>query len=192
MLGAMQPFSFPAFSSSDTEFNSALNVVIAYEDLDTGKRAMKTYEFMVQQLGDQCIFANQMWKFDVLAVPKLKEMAAKDAAAAEIIIISAHEGRELPPAVKAWIETWVGYKTQATALVALLGDEAGDNPVRTYLAEVARRAKIEFFCQPGIWPDASERQPAATHAQPRNEQTFAFLANATQEVPAFLHWGINE
>jgi hypothetical protein len=188
----MQTLSLPAFGPSDVEVNPALNVVIAYEDLETGKRAMKTYEYMVQQLGDQCLFANQMWKFDVLAVPKLKEIAAKDAAAAEIIIISAHEGRELSSEVKAWIEIWLGYKTQATALVGLLGDEVQGNPVRTYLAEVARRAKIEFFCQPGIWPDAAERQQTPTHSQSRGEKTFAFLANATQEVPVFVHWGINE
>ena len=68
MLDPMQSLSFPSFGSSDRDLNSALNVVIAYEDLETGKRAMKTYEYMVQQLGEQCLFANQMWKFDVLAV----------------------------------------------------------------------------------------------------------------------------
>ena len=112
MLDAMQSLSFPTFGSSDRDINSALNVVIAYEDLETGKRAMKTYEYMVQQLGDQCLFANQMWKFDVLAVPKLKEFAAKDAAAAEIIIIAAHEGRELPAEVKSWIEMWLGLQNR--------------------------------------------------------------------------------
>src|SRR3954467_9795368 len=110
MLASMQSLSLPAFGSSDREANPVLNVVIAYEDLETGKRAMKTYEYMVQQLGDQCLFANQMWKFDVLAVPKLKEIAAKDAAAAEIIIVSAHEGNELPAQVKGWIELWSSYK----------------------------------------------------------------------------------
>src|SRR6266542_491555 len=134
----MQSLSFPTFGSSDRDTNPALNVVIAYEDLETGKRAMKTYEYMVQQLGDQCLFANQMWKFDVLAVPKLKEMAAKDAAAAEIIIVSAHEGRELPAEVKSWIEMWLSYKTEASALVGLFGTETETNPVRSYLAEIAR------------------------------------------------------
>src|SRR5437868_10502181 len=123
----MQSLSFPAFGSSDREANPALNVVIAYEDLETGKRAMKTYESMVQQLSNQCLFANQMWKFDVLAVPKLKEIAAKDAAAAEIIIVSAHEGNELPKEVKAWIELWLSYKTGASALVALFDGDTAEN-----------------------------------------------------------------
>jgi hypothetical protein len=184
----MQTLSFPAFGSSD-EANSTLNVVIAYEDLETGKRAMKTYEYMVEQLGGQCLFANQMWKFDVLAVPKLKEIAAKDAAAAEIIIVSAHEGKQLPKEVKSWVELWLSYKTQATALVGLFGSESVDNPVRSYLADVAQRARIAFFCQPGIWPGTSDN---VTRGWNDNENTFSLLASAVQEAPAISHWGINE
>jgi len=184
----MQSLSFPSFGSSERDVNSALNVVIAYEDLETGKRAMKTYENMVQQLGEQCLFANQMWKFDVLAVPKLKDIAAKDAAAAEIIIISAHGGRDLPGDVKTWIQMWLSYKTEASALVALFDSDNNFNPARAYLADIASRAQIEFFCQPGIRPDASQTRSANTLAHPRSEKTIAFLASAAQEVPSFPHW----
>ncbi|HWC61662.1 MAG TPA: hypothetical protein VHC44_18365 [Verrucomicrobiae bacterium] len=169
-----------------------MNVVIAYEDLETGKRAMKTYEYMVQQLGNECLFTNQMWKFDVLAVPKLKEIAAKDAAAAEIIIVSAHEGRELSAEVKSWIEMWLGYKTEASALVGLFSGQSETHPIRTYLADVARRAQIEFFCQPGIWPGAGATRSTTTLAHPRNDKMFPFLTTVTQEVQSFSHWGINE
>src|SRR6516164_5216622 len=122
----MHTLSLPALGSSDTEINPALNVVIAYEDLETGKRAMKTYDYLVEHLGDQCLFANQMWKFDVLAVAKLKEIAARDAAGADIIIVSAHEGNELPREVKSWVELWLGYKTRASALVGLFDAESID------------------------------------------------------------------
>jgi len=168
-------------------------VVIAYEDLETGKRAIKTYEHMVQQLGDECLFANQMWKFDVLAVPKLNEIAAKDAAAAEIIIVSAHGCRELPAAVKSWLELALLKKMESSALVGIFDDDIGENPVRAYLAELARRAGIEFFCQPGISTGAGHTRSTNTLAtQAFNNKSFAFLANATQDVPAFSHWGINE
>jgi hypothetical protein len=184
----MQTLRLPALGS-DKEVNSALNVVIAYEDLETGKRAIKTYEYMVEQLGDQCLFSNQMWKFDVLMVPKLKDIAAKDAAAADIIIVSAHEGKPLPNEVKAWMETWLSYKSQASALVGLFGNESVNRPVRDYLAEVARRAKIEFFCQPGILPGTTRTTP--TRAWERDDKSYAFLSRAT-EMPAVSHWGINE
>src|SRR5207245_10236995 len=89
---------------SDLEVNNTFNVVIAYEDFETGKHAKSTYDFLVEHLHGECRFTNQMWKFDVLGIPKLREMAAKDAAMADIIIISSHGGEELPPDVKAWIE----------------------------------------------------------------------------------------
>ena len=144
----MQTLRFQALGS-EKEVNSALNVVIAYEDLETGKRAIKTYEYMVEQLGNECLFSNQMWKFDVLAVPRLKEIAAKDAAAADIIIVSAHEGNHLPIEVKAWMESWLSYKSQASALVGLFGNESVNSPVRNYLAEVARSApKLNFSANP--------------------------------------------
>ena len=184
----MQTLRFQAVGS-EKEVNSALNVVIAYEDLETGKRAIKTYEYMVKQLGDECLFSNQMWKFDVLAVPKLKEIAAKDAAAADIIIVSAHEGNQLPLEVKAWMESWLSYKSQASALVGLFGNESVNNPVRNYLAEIARRAKIEFFCQPGIWPGTTDNTTA--HAWDRNSKSMAF-PNTESKATAFSHWGINE
>lgn len=162
--------------------------MIAYEDLATGKRAMKTYDYMAEQLGSECIFTNQMWKFDVLGVPKLREMAAKDAAAAEIIIVSAHEGKPLPPEVTAWIDLWLSYETRASAIVGLFTGESSHTPARNYLADVAKRAKIEFFSQPGLWPGMAE----AKHGWGRDEKAFTFLAGTMPETPSASHWGINE
>jgi len=188
----MQTLSLPtALGSSDLEGNP-LNVVIAYEDLETGKRAMKIYDYMVEHLGAHCLFTNQMWKFDVLAVPKLREIAAKDAAAAEIIIISAHEGRQLSTEFKAWVEQWLSYKTQASALVGLFGSESVDNPVRDYLAGIAKRASIEFFCQPGLWPGVADKHDTMSLAWEQNGKTFSMLSNAMTEEPPISHWGINE
>ena len=181
----MHTLSLPTFGSSETEVSSVLNVVIAYEDLETGKRAMKTYDYLVEHLGDQCLFANQMWKFDVLAVPKLKDIAARDAAAADIIIVSAHEGNELSDEVKGWIDQWLKYKTRASALVGLFGAESVDSPVRDYLASIAKRAKIEFFCQPGLWPGRTNKGDSM-------DQTLSVLASVMQEDHEVLHWGINE
>jgi hypothetical protein len=153
---------------------------------------MKTYDYMIEHLGSQCLFTNQMWKFDVLGVPKLREIAAKDAAAADIIIISAHEGNELPSETKAWIEMWLAYKTQASALVGLFGNESPYNPARDYLAEIAKRANVEFFCQPGFWPGKAETHDKTSVAWEQNERTFSALTAVMNEEPITSHWGINE
>src|SRR5256885_16899933 len=105
---------YPTLGPSDLEDNPAFNVVIAYEDFETGKHAKKTYDFLVANLGKDCQFTNQMWKFDVLGLPKLREMAAKAAALAEIVIISSQGGQALPHQIKSLIELWVGYNSTST------------------------------------------------------------------------------
>jgi hypothetical protein len=75
--------------------------------------------------------------------------------------------------------------------VGLFGNESVDNPVRNHLADVARRAKIEFFCQPGIWPGTTGKRPATTRSWECDDKSFSFLS-AAPEAPAVSHWGINE
>src|SRR5262245_66109435 len=100
-----ETFSLP-FGGSDLETNPAFNVLIAYDNFEAGKHAKTTYDFLVENLGQECEFANQMWKFDVLGIPKLGEMAAKDASDADIIIISSHAGRELSGQLQPWTQRW--------------------------------------------------------------------------------------
>ncbi len=155
---------------------------------------MKTYDYMVGQLGEQCLFANQMlWEIRrCLRCRSWKEIAAKDAVAwRKSSLFPHHEGKQLPPEVKSWVDLWLSYGTQATALVGLFGAESVDDPVRRYLAEVAQRAKIEFFCQPGIWPGAAQKTRHDVAQQLGTQRKdFFFLANVVEEEPTGSHWGI--
>jgi len=182
--------------SSDLEPDPIFNVVIAYEDFETGKQAKETYDFLVNNLRHECRFDNQMWKFDVLGISKLREMAAKDALMADIIIISCHGTHELPPQVKAWIDSWACGESNAIALVALLGDagyESGCNQIRDYLAQVARRARMEFFAQPNdLAVKRFDESIALERGRKRDEKTLSALAGVIQREPSFPRWGINE
>jgi len=188
--------TFPSFKRQKTDANSNFNVVIAYEDFETGKHGKKTYDFLVQHLEEECRFDNQMWKFDVLGISKLREMAAKDALMADIIIISCHGTHELPPQVKAWIDSWACGESNAIALVALLGDagyESGCNQIRDYLAQVARRARMEFFAQPNdLAVKRFDESIALERGRKRDEKTLSALAGVIQREPSFPRWGINE
>ena len=191
----MQTLALHPFSSSAQDESPPLNVCIAYEDFETGKRAMKTYNYLVEHLGHECHFANQMWKFDVLSVPKLREMAVKDAAAAQIVIVAGQGNNPLPIQVKAWIESWMSQAGHAVALVGLFEDlsEFSESPARDYLASVARRGDMEFFCQTAK-SDGGKRK---TKGDPqRNEIAISALASVIQEQDehdiAVSRWGINE
>jgi hypothetical protein len=184
--------------ASDLDAKPTFNVVIAYEDFDTGKHAKKTYDFLVENLGRECQFTNQMWKFDVLSIPKLREMAANDAVMADIIIISCHGSDELPEPVQAWIESWMAEKGSANALVALFDcpheDFLKTRRIRNYLAEVAEKAGMEFFAQPDDWPGHRNKEGPSPFRRDSdlNGRTISTLAGVLQQDRSFPRWGINE
>jgi hypothetical protein len=196
----MQPSAnyYPPFGSAEKDAEPIFNVVIAYEDFETGKQAKRTFDVLAEQLKNDCRFTNQMWKFDVLNIPKLREMAAKDAGMADIVIVSCRAKDELPPEVKAWVELWLAHDNHAIALVALLDSspefpmEAGN--VRRYLSDVAVRGGMEFFAQPSDVPapaqflQSSVKEPAAASIN----LAIASLARTVEREGAFPRWGINE
>jgi hypothetical protein len=136
------------------------NVVIAYEDFATGRHAQETFDFLARNLEPELILDSQMWKFDVLGNAKLREMATRDAAEADLIMISTHGEGDLPPEVKGWVDEWIGRLCSAMALVKLtdrhLGGHPQDDVIRAYLQTVAHRAGMDFFAQPDEWPDRHE------------------------------------
>jgi hypothetical protein len=182
-----------AIGSSDLEPDPIFNVVIAYEDFNTGKQAKETYDFLVSDLGHDCRLANQMWKFDVLGIPKLREMATNDALAADIIIISCHGTHDLSMEVTTWINSWIHGQSNAIALVALFGVDSENNNIRVYLADVAKRAQMEFFAQPNLLPFKRFEEPfASNRGAQREEKALSALAGMVQREHSFPHWGINE
>jgi len=196
MVSLMQStLRFPPLEASEEDSNPTFNVMIAYEDFETGTQAKQTYDFLVQNLGSECPFANQMWKFDVLSIPKLREMAVKDASAADIVIISCRDS-ELPPYVRSWLETWTAAEHRSLALVALI--ERPERPeqgagLRIDLAEVARRARMEFFSQPEGWFAKKKLEDRLLfHRDMPNMKTFSVLAGAIEREQISTRWGIGE
>ncbi len=189
--------AFPPHGASEIEYNPPFNVVVAYEDFETGKQAKRTYDFLVDNLGHDCQFTSQMWKFDVLGIPKLYEIALKDAAGADIVIVSCHGG-ELPVHVKTWIESWIALGSRPLALVALIDRPSDDLPqdsaARDYLADVARRGQMEFFAQPDNPPSRllAEDFSALRSAGNLNGKTLSTLAGMVEQDFDAPHWGINE
>ena len=187
----------PPRGATELEYNPPFNVVIAYEDFETGKQAKKTYDFLVENLAQECQFINQMWKFDVLSIPKLWEIALKDAATADIVIVSCHGG-ELPAHVKSWIEGWLAEGVRPLALVALIDQLTENNAhsfaTRAYLAEVAKRGEMEFFPQPDHRPDRLRMEDLSGLRTAGNwkGKTFSTLVGMLEEDLNAPRWGINE
>lgn len=188
------------FSSPEIPSQPNFRVVIAYQDLEAGKNARRTYDYMAHQLGYDCQFTNEMWNFDVLGIPRLREMAARDATNADMIIIACHGDQPLPDSLKSWIELWMTEEVNSIALVALFDSahlsSPGAGKIREYLAEVAHRANMEFFAQTDPWPKRNRTSgfmpglPSWT-AQATDDPLSASL-QFRRRHEAFPHWGINE
>lgn len=179
------------------ENRPALNVVIIYEDFAAGKHAQETYDFLVNQLGQDFDFTNQMWKFDVLDIPKMRELAVRDTAASDLVLVSTHGAGELPEGARRWLDEWAQNKGSAKALVALV-----DRPenlfgeavsIRSCLHEAAKRAGVDFFGQPDELPGL-EDDFSAEQIHDRAEQTSLLLSDFIHQAATAddTHWGINE
>ena len=156
--------TFTPLSTCDSEAPLGFEVLIAYEDFETAKHAKHTYDILVKNLGPNCRFTSQMWKFAVLSLSRFRQMAVSDAVAADIIILSS-AGGDLPGHIKDWIESWLAEGGNPLALVALFNPADASRQTqatRAYLADVARRGRMEFFAQ----PDASGTAPAAQDVRP--------------------------
>ncbi len=174
------------------------SVVLVFEDFDTGKRAKRAYDFLVANLTKEWRVTSQMWKFEMLSIPELREIAAKDAAMANLIIVSSRGDRELPAEVKDWIELWQGDKGEPVGLVALFDLPSNQaqhaQATQNYLERMAERGQMEFFTWPEIDFGQRRRQEWVIqdgHAGLTDEPFLPLSAMSAREV-SFAHWGINE
>jgi len=181
-------------SPSDLEETPLFNVVIVYEDFDSGRNARRVHDFLAEQLGHDCQLSTHMWKLEVLGIPNLRDLAVRDATAADIIIVAYHGGNPLPWEFKSWTALWSTHNHHPLALVALYdtqdGFEKDAAKNRDYLAMLASRAGMEFFSQAESAPiPQSRRIPGAL--QP-NARGIAPRVIAAQHESAIPRWGINE
>ena len=133
-----------------TDTKQALRVVIAYNDVAAGKRAMRVLADLGKGLGEDIEFHPLPWSFDLLADMNWREVAAHDAVKADILIIATSSTNPLPSAVERWAKATISQKRgTAAAVVALFAsDENPDGAGSSRLEAIrtaARQAGLDFF-----------------------------------------------
>jgi hypothetical protein len=134
----------------DLDDKSKYKVVVIYEDGPAGRRAKHFYDKLIHELEEECAFSLQLWSFQVLAIPELRESAVESAAQADFVILSLHGKAGLPVDIREWIETWpkliVGKGPALVALVDKSTTRGGTNDsALAYLKGVAKRTEVDFF-----------------------------------------------
>jgi hypothetical protein len=132
-----------------------LSVMIFFDDSVTVERADDVLELLEQNLREeQGRLFHQWWNTEVLAFTSLRELAASEAAWADMIILVIREGRELPDMVAAWLKRSLDLrKDRPGALVAML-DSGLPKPdasrgVLSQLQQSAASGRMDFFATRG-------------------------------------------
>jgi hypothetical protein len=186
----------PTASDSLMEKGDLFSAVVLYEDLATRDRAMEICDRLVHKFWAEVEFDFNWWRFDFLHDSALAADAVRLAARSELILLAAHAGRELPTAVKDWIESWLPIREPGFGvLVAMIGTEAdrirGLSPIHVYLREAAQRANMDYLPQVIDAPLGKLDTSIETIAN-RAEKVTSLLDDILHRPPTPLRWGINE
>jgi hypothetical protein len=138
--------------------NPAFRILTAYEDIAAGIRAREMSKQLAAELKPELQISHNVWRFELLGHPQLREYASADAVEADLVIISAHGDEELPGHVKAWIGSWLNQRRKGPcALVALLDQEEIVPgilpPLCVWLRRMAEKGHMDFFCKTGNWAE---------------------------------------
>jgi hypothetical protein len=136
---------WPAWQKLDRIVISAV-----HEDFGTGVRADDFCQTLSKSLGRDCEIAKELWPLTELRTPKLRAVAAGEAATADLIIISVHHGESLPAEVKSWIDLWLKQKNTRPKLLLALFDPlhlGSSSSIQAFLQGVARKGNMEFLAR---------------------------------------------
>ncbi len=173
----------------DAEGAATFNVAIIYEDFHSGKHGIQTCDYLVQNLGQPCEVSHQMWKFEILNLPRLRQAAKKDTENADLLIISSRGASELPESVTVFLDKWSRKPGHPLALVALFTRPGLPcaSGTRDYLKSVAKRAEVKFFAGPDAWPGGADEGRV-----PEEHGLFPPMIDARASDLTSPRWGINE
>jgi hypothetical protein len=127
-----------------------LALLAIFEDSVTGMRVKEFCQGLSRNLGEQCQIVEHVWLFNTLRLRELQEIAAEEASASDLVVISVHQAEGLPDDVKNWIDLWLRQKGSRHAVLLALLDppyEGGAAPTEAYLQEIAARGGMEFLVE---------------------------------------------
>jgi hypothetical protein len=129
---------------------SRLALLATFEDSVTGMRVKDFCQDLSRNLGQQCQIIERVWLFSTFRLRELQEIAAEEASASDLVIISVHQAGDLPDEVKGWIDLWLSHKGDRRAVLLALFDAAYEGvpgPTQAYLQDVARRGGMKFLVE---------------------------------------------
>ncbi|MGZ8940420.1 MAG: hypothetical protein ACXW32_14545 [Limisphaerales bacterium] len=160
------------------DYNAALHgfaprVVIAYDQLPNGRRAMRMLATTFERFDDLPGFHASVWRLDLLEDPHWASMAAKNVHEADIIVVAVSSRNTLTSGVRKWIEGCLKQKEGDAAVVLLMQTDLTESEPENgedvqFLQELAAKAGVDFLA-PDIKSDSRDNgngRPSMFFAEP--------------------------
>jgi hypothetical protein len=125
-------------------------VSAVHEDSTTGARVEEFCQTLLRSLRQTPAIDKEMWLLMELRTSPMRAVAAREAAAADLVIVSVHHAETLPDEITSWIELWLKQRSSRPAVLLALFDPlylGTSSSIQAYLREVARRGKMEFLAR---------------------------------------------
>lgn len=173
----------------------SLEVVVVYDDLETGLKASQALDRTMQRLETSVDMQVNFWRFDLFRESAFLQRVARQEA--DIVFFSTHGQAQLPATVDSWFREWLGrQRGEPRALAVWLDDQTKDTPGATEMVQelsaAARLAGVDVFLHA---TEAETEWESAFEDIHRRAETRTLLLDEVLhrvERPPFREWGINE
>ena len=129
-----------------------VGLLAIFEDSAASLRVKDFCQRLSRDLGEGCKIIQHIWAFSTFRMTELQEIAAEEAAMADLVIIAARPAESLPEEVEGWLEKWLQEKGNRKAVLLALLDRTYDgaaSPIWAYLRGVADRGGLELLIELG-------------------------------------------
>lgn len=151
-----------------------LGLLLVYQDIGFVNSAVELLRDAAGRIEATGPLFCTIWDFNFFNDPLLAQIAGREVAAADLVVIAKRGGAELPNNVKVWFSLWVLMHTgRLTAMAAL--DDNGENPGQAspdiLVEDVGRLGSVNLFTLGGDGLAAAElkRVMQSTLAGPSQE-----------------------
>ena len=187
------------------------NIMILYDELAAGQRAMELFTCLADEHADQIEFQPQIWRFDLVSDPDWRPFLDHEAMSADLFIISTTSPDDLPAGVRTWLSLCLPAKRGAgAAVVAMLGQDGAmdlpSSPRLTFLKNLAEEAGLEFFTPISranphrrsitritpVWSEATEPSVRRITTLSSERSQLPRAMPPFNKIAPNWYWGINE
>lgn len=111
-------------AADPAELPMPVRAAVVYDGVPAALRAMSMLGRVVEDADGPVALQPNLWRFDMLADPRCRGRALRDALAADLLVLATASAEVLPPESETWIAEFLARRgDRAIAIVTLCGRE---------------------------------------------------------------------